>query len=100
MPTAKKIFVKAEDFGFWTQQEIPIVRYEQVDEDERQIVFCSHAGAELKEIEQEYPRIDQPDIVWKDSLIICRKCGAWRLDGDNQWQNTPFEGRHDETADN
>lgn len=91
--TIKKIYVKSLDHGFWTEQSISVKRYEQVDEDEFEVVFCNHDGAEEIEEEQEYINPNGSDVVWKVRVLICG-CGAWRLVGTNDWENTPMEGKH------
>lgn len=94
MQTIKKIYVRSEDLGYFTQVEIPVVKREQIDENEFNIIFCNHGGAEIEEVEQQYNRIDEPDIVWTDKLLICGKCKSWKLDGDSEWHDSPIEGKH------
>lgn len=106
------IYVKSEDFGFWTQVEIPVVRYDESSEccgapvtetgfctdckdnaePRKEIIFCNHGGAETEEVENQVNRIDQPDIVWTSKIVVCEKCGAWRHEGERDWEEAPFEG--------
>ena len=82
----KKIYVNNHDLGFWTQVEIPVVRYDETSEccgapvsetgfctdckdnaePRHEIVYCNHGGAEVREEQQQIDRIDQPDIVCQD----------------------------------
>lgn len=86
----KQIYVRSEDFGVFTQEEVPVVRRDADNE----ITYCTHGGATLEEIQQQYDRIDEPDITWTDRLLICRACKAWKLEGENDWHDSPIEGRH------
>lgn len=97
MQTVKKIYVRSEDHGFFTQKEIPVTRLEQIDENETQIAWCSHGGAEVEEVDNQINRIDEPDIVWTDRVHICGKCKAYRFEGENEWHDSPFEGVHYES---
>lgn len=91
----KAIYVKNKDFGFWTQEPISVKRMETInDEGEQEVVYCNHAGAEEREEQHETYRQDQEDIVYKSRMLVC-ECGAYKLEGDNYWQDAPVEGKHE-----
>lgn len=91
----KTISVKNKDLGFWTQEPISVKRMETInDEGEQEVIYCNHDGAEEREVENETYRADQPDIVWTSRPLIC-ECGAYKLEGDNYWQDAPVEGKHE-----
>lgn len=89
-----KVYVKSLDMGFWTQEPITVARY-QVDGDEKELVWCNHAGAEEEEVENQIYRIDHPDIVWTDKVLVC-KCGAYRFLNDSYWSDAPIDGEHND----
>lgn len=90
-----KVYVKSLDMGFWTQEPITVARY-QVDGDEKELVWCNHARAEEEEVENNVPRPDQPDIVWTDRVLVCRKCGAYKFEKETNWWDAPIEGEHND----
>lgn len=94
--TEMKINVINKDLDFWTQQEIPVVKYGVMDDGEKELIYCNHAGAEEETVHNEVPRIDGPDIEWNSKVLVCGKCQAYKLDGDDYWQDAPFEGVHNE----
>lgn len=47
--------------------------------------LCDHNDSETIEEQFESPRIDQPDEVWKESIVVCRSCKAWKFDGEEFW---------------
>ena len=86
------IYVQNKDFGFLTETPITVQKTEQID-GETAVVFCNHAQAEEREIEQQVDRQDQPDIVWTDHILVC-KCGAYKFEYDNEWHDAPQDGVH------
>lgn len=82
-----KIDVQNKDLGFFTQSLITAQRRE-----DGEVVWCNHHGAVQETVENQIDRIDEPDITWKSSVLICDKCSAYKLEGDDWWQEAPFEG--------
>lgn len=111
LPEAKKIFVHNRDLGFFTQENIPVQRFDESSwccgaevnkfgfcsdckdnaEPRHELIWCNHAGAEEIHSTHEENRQDQPDIVYPISYLQC-KCGAYKREHDNYWENAPFEG--------
>ena len=86
-----KIYVKIHDLGFWTAKPVTVQKFF-----DGELEYCDHAGAVEETEHVEHPRVDEPDIIYDQELIICDKCPAWRLAGDNYWEETPTNGKHEE----
>ena len=85
-----RIAVKNEDLGFWTEVEIPVVRYEQDN-----IVYCNHAGAINDTLFHETYSYEREDVIQThEPIMVCRKCGAFNRVHDSEWEEAPAEGRH------
>lgn len=88
------IHVLIKDYG-WDE---PITAYRTepdtslLDETEQYIVFCNHAGAEEIEEEVSVFNPNGPDRVWYEHLMACNRCGASKLEGENEWQDAPEDG--------
>ena len=82
-----KIPVKSKDFGWWSQEPITVHRKE-----DDTIIWCNHHGAVAETQENTIHRIDEPDIDWQTSVEICDKCQAYKIEGDDYWQESPVEG--------
>ena len=87
------IKVNNKDLGFFTQTYITAQVFETINED-KYLSFCNHANAKIEKIENQIDRADQPDICWTTSILVCDKpnCGAYRLEGEEFWQDAPSEG--------
>lgn len=84
-----RIYVNNKDYGFLTQEPITIQRF--ADDSKEDLLWCNHAGAEEVKQENQINRIDQPDIVWTDKIMVC-KCGAYRFEFSDFWEDCPIEG--------
>jgi hypothetical protein len=85
------VFVRNYDLGFFTQEPITVQKFE-IEDDEPVVSWCNHAGAESETVENQIDRIDEPDICWTSTIMVCDKCGAYKLEGESWWQDAPFEG--------
>lgn len=93
----KVIHIRNKDLGFFTQKEITVQRFASdigADPDDKEMIWCNHAGAIEDEIEQGIVRVDKPDIVWVERILECDKCTAWKHENDDRWQDAPYEGIH------
>lgn len=80
-----KIFVNNKDLGFFTQEEITA----QIVSPEGELLFCNHAGAVEEHQEDDF--LGTPIDRY---VTFCDKCEAYKREGDNYWENAPFEGVH------
>ncbi len=87
-----KINVIHKDFGYFSEVPITVQRFEPDWDGDMELVWCNHAGAESETFEKMVPRIDQPDIVWEDSILVCLKCGAFQRSYERTWEDTPVGG--------
>ena len=90
-----KIFVKSEDFGFWTQEDITVQRvdfHEDEDEPYKDVLWCNHAGATEEDTESEYMRSDGTVMEISNKALICDKCYAYKCLDEEYWQDAPTEG--------
>ena len=68
------------------------ITVQRVDGEEG-VVWCNHAGdADEEEVHNMYPNQYGSDIEWTDRLLICLKCGAYKLEAEERWENAPFAG--------
>lgn len=86
-----QIFINNKDLGFWTQQEITAQRFELIDGDP-ELCWCNHAGAIQETVHNQIDRIDEPDICWTSTILVCDKCPAWRKEYEPYWEDAPYEG--------
>lgn len=90
-----KVNIRNHDLGFWTEEPITVQIIDwHKDEEEpyKDVLWCNHARAEEEEVHNEIPVVDGQDISWTDKVLVCMKCGAYRLPGNEYWENAPFEG--------
>lgn len=85
-----KINVLNKDFGFLTEEAITVQRYDF----EGNLVFCNHAGAIEETASVDIPRIEQQDISFMVTTLVCDKCEAYQRQGEDQWEDAPLEGKH------
>lgn len=90
------IHIQNRDLGFFTQEAVTIQKFEVTD-GEKTLVWCNHAEAETQEIVNEIYRPDQADIVWKSSVLVCYRCGAYKGEDNNFWEDEPELGIHHAT---
>lgn len=87
-----KIFVNNKDLGFFTATSITVQRFAEIIDGERELIWCNHAGAVSEKVENQIDRIDQPDITWTSYVLVCDKCPAYKKEGEDFWEDAPFEG--------
>lgn len=95
----KQIYIKNKDLGWWSEQPITVQRFETIyneDDFDKELVWCNHAGFEEKEVENEYHTPDARTLEWTDRILICPKCGAYKMVWDEYWQDSPIQGVYDE----
>lgn len=90
----KKIYIKNEDLGFWTETPITVQSFEIIDKDEIDLVWCNHAGAIEEEHDGEVYNPNGTYHEWTQRVIVCNKCDAWRDALLDDWIDAPFEGVH------
>lgn len=79
-----KIYIKEQDFGFWSEKPVTVQRVEKyTDEDEpyTDVVWCNHDGSWIDEYE---------------NVEYCDKCSAHRFNRNGlteEWQDTPEWGQ-------
>lgn len=89
----KKIYVKNHDLGFFTAKPITVQRFNNID-GEQELVYCNHASSEIVEKET-WPTIYSDQVmIFKTEVCDKTNCGAYRLEGDNYWEDSPIEGVH------
>lgn len=86
---SKKIFVKNNDLGFWTQTLVPVQKY-----DGEEMIYCNHDGAKEEENVQDFWNPITSDHTTRTDWVLVCKCGAYRFESDDEWNNAPVEGRH------
>lgn len=81
--TARKIFVKTHDFGFWTQEPVTVqVKYNG------ELMSCDHAGATEEEIINEmYNPVTEEHKQWTTPILVCDKCGSTKRPDENWWED-------------
>lgn len=95
----KTIHIQNKDLGFWTQEHITVQRFIPAEdkEDEPELVWCNHDGAEEEELTNHVPVVDGYDMEWSAWVLICDKCPAQKfVDHDDGWDGAPFEGVFDD----
>ena len=84
------ITILNKDLGFFTESTVTIQRFDE----EGDLIWCNHAGAEEEEAYNQVDRVDQSDLTWTEIIKVCDKCGAWQFDGDREWHEAPMDGVH------
>lgn len=74
--------IQVRDINFWGLDD-PITA--QVFQDDI-MIYCNHANAQEETVHNQIDRVDQPDICWTSNVLTCDKCGAYKLPGDNYWE--------------
>lgn len=90
----QKIFIKNKDLGFFTEHPITAQKFQRVD-GELELVWCNHAGAYTDSIEVCDYKSEGNDWVTYDDVLVCDRCGAFKRDYENYWEDCPEEGVYD-----
>lgn len=90
MQTIKKIYVRSEDLGFFTQEEVTVV----IRDENNEILYCTHAGAKEETETHHYYTPDARDLEYEVTISVCDKCEAWKKDDGLGWEDSPINGEH------
>lgn len=79
-----KILVKSKDYGFFTAKPVTVqVSYKG------ELIACNHDGYEEEDHVGESIRPDDTIRRWFEVHEVCDKCYAWRVKGDEEWNDEP-----------
>lgn len=79
-----KIAVRNRDFGFWSAKPVTVqVKYLG------HLISCNHDGYEEEDYVGEALRPDDTIRRWFEKHEVCDKCYAWRVKGDEEWNDEP-----------
>lgn len=91
MQTIKKIYVRSEDLGVFTQEEVTVV----IRDENNEIVYCNHAGSNTESVENSYFTSDGRELEYMVDITTCDKCEAWKKDDGLGWEDQPIGGIHE-----
>lgn len=89
-----KINVIKKDLGYFTQEPITVQRIEKLDDEDTEVVFCTHAGA-VEEEKETWPT-NYDDRTYIVTTLVCDRCGAYKVGDENIWNNAPERGKHED----
>lgn len=79
-----KVYVKSRDYGFFTSKPITV----QVRRG-GELVHCNHDGYQEDDHDFDIIRSDDTIRTVTNKYDVCDKCYAYRLTGDEEWQDEP-----------
>lgn len=81
-----KVLVRKRDHGFFSTHPVTVqVKYRD------QLISCNHDGYEEEDYVGESIRPDDTVRRWYEAHEVCDKCYAWRVKGEEEWNDEPAE---------
>lgn len=81
-----KVLVRNRDYGFFSAHPVTVqVKYHG------HLINCNHDGYEEEDYVGEMIGRDDSIRRWYEKHEVCDKCYAWRVKGEDDWNDGPAE---------